>query len=130
MTETYFRTIAKSISYRSLAIVSSVIMVGWESAIYVEISKTLIFYVCERAWLKSSWGIKDGIEIMMRSMIKSIVYRVVATVAVAYWVGWISALWLALVQTVLFVANDRAWQFIDWGRTKDQTINLPASGSA
>jgi uncharacterized membrane protein len=130
MTETYFRTIAKSISYRSLAIVSSVIMVGWESAIYVEISKTLIFYVCERAWLKSSWGIKDGIEIMMRSMIKSIVYRIVATVVVAYWVGWIGALWLALVQTALFVANDRAWQFIDWGRTKDQTINLPASGSA
>ena len=120
----------KAISYRFMAIVSSVIMVGWESAIYVEISKTLIFYVCERAWLKSSWGIKDGIETMMRSMIKSVVYRIIATVIVAYWVGWISALWLALVQTVLFVANDRAWQFIDWGRTKDQTINLPTSGSA
>jgi uncharacterized membrane protein len=130
MIETYLRTVAKAVSYRFMAIVSSVIMVGWESAIYVEISKTLIFYVCERAWLKSSWGIKDGIETMMRSMIKSVVYRIIATVAVAYWVGWISALWLALVQTVLFVANDRAWQFIDWGRTKDQTINLPASESA
>ena len=129
MTETYFRTIAKSISYRSLAIVSSVIMVGWESAIPVEISKTLVFYVCERAWLKFHWGIKDGIETMMRSMIKSIVYRIVATVVVAYWVGWINALWLALVQTALFVANDRAWQFIDWGRTKDLTIEPTESGS-
>ena len=109
MIETYLRTVAKSISYRLLAIVSSVIMVGWESAIYVEISKTLIFYVCERAWLKSSWGLKDGIETMMRSMIKSVVYRIIATVAVAYWVGWISALWLALVQTVLFVEPVRCY---------------------
>jgi len=122
MTETYSRTVAKAITYRLMAIVSSVLMVGWQSAIYVEISKTLIFYVCERAWLRSHWGIKDGIETLARSITKSIVYRAIATVAVAYWVGWVSALWLALVQTVLFVINDRVWQLIDWGRTKSHPV--------
>jgi uncharacterized membrane protein len=117
MIETHSRTVAKAVSYRLMAIVSSVIMIGWESAVYVEISKTFVFYVCERVWLKSSWGMRDGIETMMRSITKSIVYRAVATVAVAYWVGWVSALWLALVQTMIFIANDRAWQLIKWGRT-------------
>jgi len=48
-----------------------------------------------------------------------VVYRIVATVAVTFWVGLEDALWLAAVQTLLFIVNDRIWQFIDWGRTVD-----------
>jgi uncharacterized membrane protein len=115
MSETHARTIAKSISYRVLAIISSVIMVGWHSAIYVEISKTLIFYFCERFWLKISWGTESGVETWFRTVVKSIFYRIIATIAVAYWVGIESAIWLALVQTVLFIINDRLWQLVSWG---------------
>lgn len=121
--ETQSRTVAKAVSYRSLAAISSWIMVGWQSAIYVELSKTVIFYVCERAWLKTSWQCRDGKETMMRSVAKGIVYRSVATMAVAYWVGWESAIWLALVQTVIFVLNDRAWQLVGWGRAWPSAIS-------
>ena len=91
-------------------------MVGWHSAIYVELSKTLIFYLCERFWLKISWEIKDGLETWQRSVAKSVFYRIIATVVVAYWTGIESAVWLAVIQTVLFIVNDRLWQFISWGR--------------
>ena len=116
MTETHGRTVAKAITYRIMAVVSSVVMVGWYSAIFVELSKTLVYYVCERAWLRTQWGTHNHCETMTRSIAKAVVYRAVATVAVAYWVGWYTALWLALVQTLIFVANDRAWQYIQWGR--------------
>jgi len=119
MTETRARSLAKSISYRLLAVISSIIMVGWASAVYVELSKTVIFYLCERGWTKISWGIKNGIETWTRSIVKSIIYRVIATVVVALWVGIESALWLALVQTLLFILNDRVWQLVSWGRTVD-----------
>lgn len=126
MFETRTRTVAKAITYRLLAIVSSVIMVGWYSAIYVELSKTLIFYICERLWLKISWGQQENYESWTRSVVKSIFYRIVATIAVAFWVGIESALWLALVQTVLFIINDRLWQFVSWGRGNNlrQSINI------
>jgi len=116
MVETHKRTIAKAITYRLLAIVSSVIMIGWYSAVYVELSKTLIFYMCERFWLKISWGTQGQCESWTRTVIKSVFYRIIATIAVAYWVGIESALWLALVQTILFIINDRLWQFVSWGR--------------
>lgn len=118
MFETYARSIAKSTSYRFLAIISSVIMVGWHSAMYVEISKTLIFYFCERVWLKISWGIKSDLETWPRTVAKSVFYRIIATVAVAYWTGIETALWLAVIQTGLFIVNDRLWQLVSWGRNK------------
>lgn len=116
MYETHARSLAKSVTYRLLAIISSIIMVGWVSAIYVEITKTFIFYACERLWLKVSWGIEHQQETWKRSVAKSIFYRVLATIAVAFWVGWADALWLAVVQTLLYVLNDRLWQLSAWGR--------------
>jgi uncharacterized membrane protein len=98
-------------------------MVDWHSAIYVELSKTIVFYFCERLWVKVSWGIENGLETWARSLIKSVVYRIVATVAAAYWVGIESALWLALVQTILFVLNDRVWQFISWGLFNNMQVD-------
>lgn len=116
MYETHARSLAKSVTYRLLAIISSIVMVGWVSAIYVEITKTFIFYACERLWLKVSWGIEHQQETWKRSVAKSIFYRVLATIAVAFWVGWADALWLAVVQTLLYVLNDRLWQLSAWGR--------------
>jgi uncharacterized membrane protein len=117
--ETRTRTLSKSISYRILAIISSIIIVGWVSAFYVELSKTVIFYLCERGWMKISWGVQNEYETWTRSIVKSIFYRIIATVVVALWVGIESALWLALIQTLLFILNDRVWQSISWGRNTD-----------
>lgn len=117
--DTHARTLFKSITYRALAIGASIIMVGWYHAIYVEISKTIIFYLCERFWLRVHWEIKDNSESWTRTIVKSLFYRLLATVVAAYWVGIQSALWLALFQTILFILNEKAWQLVSWGRCQN-----------
>jgi uncharacterized membrane protein len=115
--ETHQRTMARAVSYRALAVISSLIMVGVSSAIAVEVTKTLIYYVLERMWLLTGWQIQQDQETQLRIITRAVAYRVVATVAVSFWVGIESALWLALVQTVLFYVNEIVWRRVAWGKT-------------
>lgn len=117
LAETRWRTAARAISYRALAIISSFIMVGITSGVVVEIVKTMIYFSLERLWLHVNWQINNGIESQVRVVTRAVVYRMVATVAVAYWVGIEMALWLAVVQTLLFYLNEMAWRRISWGKT-------------
>jgi uncharacterized membrane protein len=100
-----------------MAVISSLIMVGVSSAIAVEVTKTLVYYVMERLWLLTSWQIQQGQETQLRIITRAVVYRVVATVVVSLWVGIEAALWLALVQTVLFYVNEIVWRRVAWGKT-------------
>jgi uncharacterized membrane protein len=117
LAETRQRTAARAISYRVLAVISSFVMIGLISGVVIEITKTLIYYLLERAWLYVPWQISQGRESQTRIVARTVVYRVVATVAVAYWVGIESALWLALIQTILFYLNEIAWRRVSWGKT-------------
>lgn len=117
LTETHQRTLARAVTYRTMAIASSVIVVGVASGIVVEICKTFIYYLLERAWLRVPWQIDQGRESQRRIITRAVVYRVVATVVVAYWVGIESALWLAVIQTVLFYLNEMIWRSVAWGKT-------------
>lgn len=117
LAETHQRTAARAISYRVLAVMSSFVMIGLISGIVIEITKTLIYYLLERAWLYVPWQISQGAESQTRIIARTVVYRVVATVAVAYWVGIESALWLAVIQTMLFYLNEIAWRRVSWGKT-------------
>jgi uncharacterized membrane protein len=114
--ETHWRTLARAITYRLLAIISSFMLVGIGDGIIVEISKTAIYYLLERLWLYTQWQINEDQETQFRIVTRAIVYRAVATIAVAYWVGIEMALWLALIQTLLFYINERVWQRISWGK--------------
>lgn len=116
LNETHGRTLSRAVTYRIMAAISSVAMVGISSGILVEISKTVIYYVLERLWLYIDWEVNNGLESQTRIIARAIVYRAVATLAVAYWVGIESALWLALIQTLIFYINERLWQRISWGR--------------
>lgn len=116
LAETHRRTLARAVTYRIMAIMSSFAMVGIASGILVELSKTLIYYVLERLWLQVSWQIQSGQETHTRILVRAVVYRAVATVAASYWVGIEAALWLAVIQTLLFYLNDVVWQRISWGK--------------
>jgi uncharacterized membrane protein len=115
--ETHQRTMARAVSYRILAELSSFVMVGVASGIVIEVAKTLVYYVMERLWLLTSWQIQQGQETQLRIITRAVVYRVVATVVVSLWVGIEAALWLALVQTVLFYVNEIVWRRVAWGKT-------------
>jgi uncharacterized membrane protein len=93
---------------------SSFALVGVAAGILVEISKTVIYYLVERGWLYVDWQLAEGRESQLRIWTRAIVYRTIATVAVAYWVGIESALVLAVIQTLLFYLNEIAWKKIKW----------------
>ena len=57
MTETHKRTIARAISYRIVALIATAFMVGLKEAVAIHIVLTVIHYICERLWLKISWGL-------------------------------------------------------------------------
>ena len=115
--ETHTRTVARAVSYRILAVLSSFVMVGMASGVVIEIVKTLVYCVMERLWLLTSWQIQQGQETQLRIITRAVVYRVVATLMISQWIGIESALWLALVQSVLFYVNEMIWRRVAWGGT-------------
>jgi uncharacterized membrane protein len=117
LTETHQRTLARAMTYRFMALLSSLALAGITNGVIVEVVKTLIYYLLERAWLKLAWQVVGGQESQVRIITRAVVYRVVATVAVAYWVGIELALWLAVIQTLLFYFNELVWRRITWGKS-------------
>jgi len=55
--ETKIRTLARTISYRIIALLITAIWTGLSSAILIHIILTAVHYVFERIWLKIKWGI-------------------------------------------------------------------------
>lgn len=55
--ETHTRTIARAISYRLVALIATALMVGIKEAVFIHIVLTVIYYICERLWLRVSWGL-------------------------------------------------------------------------
>jgi uncharacterized membrane protein len=54
--ETKKRTLARTISYRIVALLITAIWTGLADAIIIHIVLTLIHYVFERIWLRIKWG--------------------------------------------------------------------------
>ena len=57
LSETHKRTITKAISYRLVALCATALMVGLKEAVSIHIVLTVIYYICERIWLKITWGL-------------------------------------------------------------------------
>lgn len=55
-------------------------------------------------------------ETHKRSIVKSITWRVIATLIAAYWVGFEVAIIMNIVQTIAYYIHERLWVRIDWGR--------------
>ena len=56
MSETKTRTWLRALSWRAVALLTTVPFTGWQGAIVLNIIHTVIFYIHERAWLKLQWG--------------------------------------------------------------------------
>jgi hypothetical protein len=57
MIETYTRTLARTLSYRILALLITAVWTGLGSAVMIHIVLFLMQYVVERIWLKIPWGL-------------------------------------------------------------------------
>ena len=58
MTETHWRTIAKSVSWRVVATAVTAYFTGLTGAIVINIWMTVAYYIHERIWTKIRWGFK------------------------------------------------------------------------
>jgi hypothetical protein len=60
MTELHTRTIARTVSYRIIALLITAIWTGLGDAVAIHIVLATVQYVMERVWLKIKWGKIDG----------------------------------------------------------------------
>ena len=56
MTETHTRTVARTISYRIIAMLITAVWTGLGNAVIIHIVLAIVHYVMERVWLKINWG--------------------------------------------------------------------------
>ena len=56
MTETHTRTVARTLSYRIIAMVITALWTGLGNAVIIHIVLAIVHYVMERVWLKINWG--------------------------------------------------------------------------
>lgn len=60
MTESHKRTLVRAASWRITATTVTAIFTGLEGAIVINIAMTLVHYIHERLWLKTSWGLNKS----------------------------------------------------------------------
>ena len=135
--ETHARSIIKAVVYRILAVIAimfvSVYAIGstWAEASQVGgvviVLGTLIYYLHDRVWTKTSWLSDDrGRDNVWRSVIKTAMYRCITLIAgfiVATFVLKASAGGATLFAVLSAVTNisiyylvERVFNLIDWGR--------------
>ena len=56
MTETHTRTVARTISYRIIAMLITALWTGLGNAVIIHSVLAIVHYVMERVWLKINWG--------------------------------------------------------------------------
>ena len=56
MTETHARTVARTISYRIIAMLITALWTGLGNAVTIHIVLAAVHYIMERVWLKIKWG--------------------------------------------------------------------------
>ena len=56
MTETHVRTVARTMSYRIIAMLITALWTGLGNAVIIHIVLAVVHYVMERVWLKINWG--------------------------------------------------------------------------
>jgi hypothetical protein len=62
-------------------------------------------------------------EIITRSIVKAIVYRMIAIfITYAILRSWSTTFYIHAVVTVAYVINERVWSYIEWGYS-DETKN-------
>lgn len=59
-------------------------------------------------------------ETHSRTIVKSITWRIIATLIAAYWVGFQIAIIMNIVQTVAYYFHERSWIKIKWGKTPNE----------
>lgn len=132
--DTYNRTFAKTLTYRTITFVLSFVITYLltnqysTSTLVAALSVTLgalTFFVHERVWTKVKWGMLGSIDFKIRSFVKTVTYRLWSLFAV-FVIGLIlglesnDALTLTFTLNIMYMlshyVNERVWNKVKWGK--------------
>lgn len=131
---THRRSFAKAISWRIVGTIDTIVLallltgsVGDSFKIggIEVITKIVLFYLHERGWNLLKWGIKDGLVIHTRSIIKSFSWRLTGsldTVIISFFVTGELVLAMKIgsaefiTKIILYYLHERVWTKINWGK--------------
>lgn len=57
-----------------------------------------------------------------RSVLKTIVFKIITTSITAIFLGWKGAILLHLLLTLVYLLHERLWNMIKWGKTKSNEV--------
>ena len=150
-TETYFRTIAKIISWRVLItfshminafVITGSLLTGLKIAGLALIINSTLFWIHERGWNIIQWNRKENERLnfsegQSRSISKIINWRILITVSnflipFVMTGSWGQAVLFAgmatIVNMILFWGHERIWNTVRWGKTS--VIDLKMSNKS
>ena len=132
--DTYNRTLAKTLTYRISTFLFTYFLTfaltgakGTSIAIAI-LSLTLgavTFIIHERLWTRVKWGNLGGIDRKVRSIIKTITYRlwslfIVFVLGLFFGLGASEALSVTVVLNIMYLlthyTNERVWNRVKWGK--------------
>ena len=132
--DTNTRTLAKTVTYRLATFVFTFVitflLTGQQqmSAGLAVMSLTLgalTFIIHERLWTRVKWGNLGGFDRKVRSVVKTITYRlwslfIVFVIGLAFGLGGSEALSLTVVLNIMYLlthyTNERVWNRVKWGK--------------
>ena len=132
--DTYNRTFAKTLTYRTSTFLFTYLLTfaltgakGTSIAIAI-LSLTLgavTFIIHERLWTRVKWGNLGGFDRKVRSVIKTITYRlwsllIVFVLGLFFGLGATEALSVTVVLNIMYLlthyTNERVWNRVKWGK--------------
>lgn len=135
MQETQLRTITKIAAYKAVSLITSVIITllfgatAEQAAImgfFVLIKGSIVYYTYDRIWLRIKWQRVEGNDSKLRSVVKSIIYRIVVLIVIMLTARLVfvdstaTALVVALIKSginiVSYFTLERVFNIIKWGK--------------
>ena len=128
------RTLAKTVTYRLatfvLTYLITMLLTGQQTtsagiAILSLTAGSLTFIIHERIWTRVKWGNLGGFDRKVRSVIKTITYRlwslfIVFVLGLFFGLGASEALSVTVVLNIMYLlthyTNERVWNRVKWGK--------------
>lgn len=143
MKETHIRTVTKTVVYRVLSVIAIILLslafgasdaVAGALGLGAVVLGTIAYYIHDRVWLRFAWLTSDNGESRLRSLIKSVTYRLIAmglafamaklfltssnSAAAAFTIAQMA------INFVLFFVVERVFNLIAWGKRNDAVSEI------
>jgi uncharacterized membrane protein len=142
ITESHPRTLTKTILYRVLSIISAMVITlilsaGMNAAanvaLFMMVVGTAMYYIHDRVWLLFSWDRIGGQDSSRRSLVKTIVYRLLVVVAMVITARLFvsddmatDVIWAVssmIVQLGIYFGLERVFDRVSWGKVTRADIS-------